>query len=362
MSSTSKQGVTTNASTMVSIVLPAYNEAAGLGTVIESIRTVVQDTMMHYEIIIVDDGSSDKTYEEIKRFNTLDPNVKGIRLSRRFGKESALLVGLRAAVCGAVISMYADLQHPPELIPQMLEEWRNGAQVVHGVKQDSKAAGAFTRLSAALFNKMISLTSELDMRGASDFKLLDRSVVRLIVDELPERGRFFRGLAGWVGFKQATVLFDVRKRDAGDGKWSGYALVDLALTAFTSFTSAPLRLVSILGVVTLILGILISAEALWSWFRGYAVSGFVTIIITLLLIGSFIMISLGIIGEYIAKIFDEVKNRPSYLIESVCGFANIDSLQSNEDRLPAQRDEISSLLSTKLQSADHHVLPSDGSR
>ncbi len=311
-----------DSSLVVSVVLPAHNEASGLGAAVESIRKVIHSSGMSYEIIIVDDGSNDETCKEIERLNAVDGNIKGIRLSRQFGKESALLAGLRAADGAVSITMDADLQHPPALIPQMLEKWRAGARVVHAVKRDRQIDGWLTRSSVALFNKLLSLTSGFNMRGASDFKLLDRTVIDLLVHHLPERGRFYRGLAGWAGFEQSRVPFDVVERDTGSGKWSGFALFDLALTAITSFTSAPLRVITILGAVTLVFGIIVSVEALWSWFRGYAVSGFVTIIITLLLIGSFIMISLGIIGEYIAKIYAEVKDRPPYIVASTCGFDN----------------------------------------
>lgn len=312
--------MTTVGSSVVSVVLPAHNEALGLSGAVESVRKVLDSSELRYEIIVVDDGSSDETFKEIERLNAIDSIIKGIRLSRAFGKESALLAGLRVADGTVAITMDADLQHPPELIPQMLDKWRNGAKVVHAVKRDRQVDGWFTRSSAAVFNKLLSLTSGLNMQGASDFKLLDRTVIDLLVHELPERGRFYRGLAGWAGFEQASVPFDVVERDTGSGKWSGFALFNLALTAITSFTTVPLRVITILGAVTLIFGIIVSAEAIWSWFRGYSVSGFVTIIITLLLIGSFIMISLGIIGEYIAKIYAEVKDRPPYIVESTCGF------------------------------------------
>lgn len=321
-------GTAVGSSLVVSIVLPAHNEASGLGAVVESIRKVMHTSDAGCEIIVVDDGSSDETFQEIERLNAIDGNIKGIRLSRKFGKESALLAGLRAAAGASAITMDADLQHPPDLIPKMLKEWRNGARVVHAVKRDRQSDGWLMRSSAALFNKLLSLTSGLNMRGASDFKLLDRSVIELLVHDLPERGRFYRGLAGWAGFEQSSIPFDVIERDTGSGKWSGLALFDLALTAITSFTSAPLRVITILGAVTLVFGIIVSVEALWSWFRGYAVSGFVTIIITLLLIGSFIMISLGIIGEYIAKIYAEVKDRPPYIVESTCGFDTNSGSQS----------------------------------
>lgn len=312
--------IETGSQHILSVVLPAHNEAPVLGRVVDSVRGVLRESGSCYEIIIVDDGSTDNTFPEVERLSGSDHNIKGLRFSRNFGKESALLAGLRAADGAAVITMDADHQHPPQLIHLMLQKWREGFKVVHAVKRNRESDGWFTRTNAALFNGLMTLTTGLDMYNASDFKLLDRTVVDVIVNQLPERGRFYRGLAGWVGFEQTSVPFDLVERENGGGKWSGLALIDLAITAVTSFTSVPLRLVTILGVVTLVFGIVVSAEALWSWFQGYAVSGFVTIIITLLLIGSFVMISLGIIGEYVAKIYQEVKHRPGYVVESKCGF------------------------------------------
>ena len=305
---------------LLSIVIPAHNEAGILKAALDRIKSTLDQAGLNSEIIVVDDGSTDETFNLVARLADSVQGLKGISLSRKFGKESALLAGLRAAAGEVVVTMDADLQHPPHLIPTLLDEWRSGARVVHAVKRSRDADSWTTRTGAAVFNGVLSRASGLDMRDASDFKLLDRTAVDLITEQLPERGRFYRGLAGWVGFEQRRVPFDVVERDEGAGKWSRLALVDLAVTAITSFTSAPLRLITLLGMVTLVFGLIVSVEALWSWFHGDAVSGFVTIIITLLMIGSFIMMSLGIIGEYIAKIYDEIKQRPQYVIESTCGF------------------------------------------
>ena len=312
--------MTTSSPSLLSIVIPAHNEAGILEAAVDRIKATLDQAGLNSEIIVVDDGSTDATFNLVARLTDTVQGLKGISLSRKFGKESALLAGLRAAVGEVVVTIDADLQHPPHLIPALLDEWRSGARVVHAVKRSRDADSWYSRMGASMFNRVLSRASGLDMRDASDFKLLDRTAVDLITDQLPERGRFYRGLADWVGFEQRRVPFDVVERDEGAGKWSRLALVDLAVTAITSFTSAPLRLITILGMVTLVFGLIVSIEALWSWFHGDAVSGFVTIIITLLMIGSFIMISLGIIGEYIAKIYDEIKQRPQYVIESTCGF------------------------------------------
>lgn len=232
-----------------------------------------------------------------------------------------MLAGLDYSQGQAVITMDADLQHPPELIPVMLDAWQKGAMVVHAVKESRGNDSVVTRMRANVFNNLVSWLGGIDLHNASDFKLLDRKVVDAICLKLPERERFYRGLTDWVGFQTAKVPFTVDARMSGEGKWSLLQLLKLALTAMVSFTSAPLRIVTFMGALTLILALFVGVDAIITWWHGIAVSGFATTIIVLLLIGSFIMISLGIIGEYIAKIYEEVKGRPSYLVERA---ANID--------------------------------------
>ncbi len=303
----------------ISVVIPAHNEATGIARAVEVIGGIVGGCTPAWEIIIVDDGSRDDTFNRIQALARQDPRVKGLRLSRNFGKEAALLAGLRAARGDAVVTIDADLQHPPSLIPEMVEHWRRGAKIVDAVKRRRATDGSLIRFRARMFNAVITRLSGVNLENASDFKLLDSKVVDTIARGLPERQRFYRGLSEWVGFKRASVQFDVEERLDGQGKWTLMKLVELATTALVSFTSAPLRIVTILGFATLILGLYVAADAVVSWLRGVAVSGFATTIITLLIIGSFIMISLGIIGEYIAKIYDEIKARPAYLIEATEG-------------------------------------------
>ena len=308
----------------VSIVIPAHNEAAGIEHAIEELKRVMGELPTDYELIIIDDGSHDGTFSRVEKLAEQDRKIKGLRFSRNFGKESALLAGLEVASGDIVITIDADLQHPPELIPALLEQWREGFKVVHAVKQDRAQDSMFSRFRASVFNSLLTRIGGIDVRNSSDYKLLDRAAVDVIVKRLPERRRFYRGLADWIGFEQVTVPFVVAERNAGKGKWSIFSLADLAITAIVSFTSAPLRIVTFLGLLTLVFGMLVAGETLWSWMHGRAVSGFATIIITLLIIGSFIMISLGIIGEYIAKMYDEIKGRPAYLVSSRCGFDDKD--------------------------------------
>lgn len=301
---------------MLSVVIPAYNEGSGIENTVNQIVEILTAANTSWEIIIVDDGSKDQTYQIICQLAQGDTRIKGIALSRNFGKEAALFAGLEHAIGDAIITIDADLQHPPRLIPEMVEKWRSGAQIVHAVKRNRNKESVGKTTGAYLINQMISVLGGININNSSDYKLLDREIVEIIIYKLPERERFFRGLTSWIGFEEEYIYFDVENRQGDKSKWSFWSLLELSITALTSFTSLPLRIVTLLGIVTLILGFFIASEAIWSLIQGKAVSGFATIIITLLIIGSFIMISLGIIGEYIAKIYEEVKARPMYLAKS----------------------------------------------
>ena len=304
----------------VSVIIPAFNEATGIEDAIRTIGDILRQCAVNHEIIVVDDGSRDGTFEKVRAVSERNPAVRGICLSRNFGKESAILAGLQAARGEAVITIDADLQHPPELIPEMIRRWRAGARVVHAVKRDRSGDGLWVRLRAAFVNQLLKWFGGIETKNASDFKLLDRVAVDAVVRLLCERHRFYRGLSQWVGYAQETIPFDVAVRKSGVGKWSNPALINLGVTAIVSFTTAPLRIVSVLGFATLCFAFAVATETLWSVYRQRAVSGFATLEVTMLLIGSFIMISLGIVGEYIAKIYEETKARPNFLETARCGF------------------------------------------
>jgi len=322
----------------ISVVIPAYNEAQGIQLTVTEIVNVLENCEISWEIIIVDDGSCDETYQKILELAAIDVRIKGIALSRNFGKEGAMLAGLESSTGRAVILIDADLQHPPELIPEMINKWQAGAQIVHAIKRHRKTDSIAKKTAAFCINQLISQLAGIDVNNASDFKLLDRKIVDIIY-ELPEKERFLRGLTRWIGFSQDSIFFDVETRRQGDdSKWSVWDLMELSITALTSFTSAPLRIITFLGFATLLLGIIVTTDALLSWFGNEAVSGYTTIIVCLLLIGSFIMISLGIIGEYIAKIYEEVKARPHFLVKASVGLNKKNSpekiyidVQSNTD-------------------------------
>lgn len=324
---------------LLSVVVPAHNEAVGIEHSIGVLRTLLERLDVLWEIIVVDDGSQDDTYAVVHRLSLGDPRIRGVRLSRNFGKEAALLAGLQASRGDAVVTIDADLQHPPALIPQMLEAWRQGARLVHAVKRRRDTDSAWARWRARRFNALVKRLAGIDLDNASDYKLLDRTVVDVLVRELRERSRFYRGLAEWVGYPSVRLEFDVEERQHGSSKWSLWALIELATTALISFTSAPLRIVTILGFFTLLFGALVATEALIGWARGMAVSGFTTTIITLLIIGSVIMISLGVIGEYIAKIYDEIKARPIYLVQEQTHEASLPVTEGHVGQAPAIHTE-----------------------
>ena len=306
-------------SPFISAIVPSYNEGQGLAIAIKVIAETLDTCESDWEIIVVDDGSNDDTFQQVDLLSTYDSRIKGVSLSRNFGKEAAIIAGLKQATGQAVIIIDADLQHPPALIPDMIEQWRLGAQIIHCVKSNRKSDSLRKRGSAYFINHLISSFGGININNSSDFKLLDREIVDILVHQLPERERFFRGLTSWLGFSEHYLYFDVASRQGDKSKWSFIKLFELAITALISFTSFPLRIITILGFSTLLLSFFVIADAFISFANNNAVSGFVTLIICLLVIGSFIMISLGIIGEYIAKIYEEVKNRPHYLIKASIG-------------------------------------------
>lgn len=304
---------------LLSVVLPAYREEAGIERMLGALEDVLGSMTQAFEVIVVDDGSPDRTFEVVSGLCLARPWLRAIRFSRNFGKEAALLAGLEAAQGEAVITMDADLQHPPASIPQFLAAWERGAQVVNGVKVDRSEDNFCYASIADAMTRVISRMTGISLRAASDFKLLDRDVVNILVANLTERERFFRGLSHWVGFLQEDVPFKVAASTRRQRTWTVGRLARLTTTALVSFTSAPLQIITILGLTTLLLAVLLGSEALWSRLSGRAVSGFTTLILTLLTVGSFIMISLGILGAYIAKIFEEIKGRPIYLVAERVG-------------------------------------------
>jgi dolichol-phosphate mannosyltransferase len=282
------------------------------------VGAIMREANIDYELLFVDDGSKDSTWAMIEQAAQLDKNVVGVHFSRNFGKEAAMFAGLEQAKGDCCAVMDCDLQHPPEKLVEMYRLWEQGYEVIEGVKEDRGQESGFHRFAANSFYGLISKATGMDMSSSSDFKLLDRKVVDTL-NAMPERNVFFRALSYWVGYKQATVSYCVQERTAGESKWSTKSLIKYALTNITSFSSAPLHIVTVLGIVMLIVSVVLGVTALVQKICGVALGGFTTVILLLLFASSIIMISLGIIGYYIARIYDEIKGRPRYIVSKICG-------------------------------------------
>lgn len=303
---------------ILSIVIPAYCEERMIAKAHDTISKLMRQSEIEYEFVFVDDGSKDNTWEEICRISEKDPYVVGIHFSRNFGKESAIYAGMAQASGDAVVVMDCDLQHPPETVVEMYRLWMEGYEVVEGIKLDRGKESIFHKKSAGLFYRIMSRAVGIDMQNASDFKLMDRKVVEVLLS-MPERNTFFRALSSWVGFKSAAVEFEVREREEGTSKWSFKSLFKYALSNITSFTSLPLHFVTVSGFVVFLAAVVMAVQTLIRYFSGNAVEGFSTVILLILFIGSMIMLSLGIIGYYLSKMYDELKHRPKYIISRISG-------------------------------------------
>lgn len=303
---------------MISVILPSYNEEKMISVAADTICGIMEGENIDCELLFVDDGSRDKTWAEICAAAEKHPQVVGLHFSRNFGKEAAMFAGLEKAKGDCCVVIDCDLQHPPEKIVEMYRLWEQGYEVVEGIKEDRGEESGLHRFAANTFYRLISWATGMDMSDASDFKLLDRKVVDTL-NSMPERNVFFRALSYWVGFKKTSVSYCVRERTAGESKWSTKSLIKYALTNISSFSSAPLHIVTVLGAVTLVCAVVFGIIALVQKFSGAALGGFTTVILLLLFIGSAIMISLGIIGYYIARIYDEIKGRPRYIISEIRG-------------------------------------------
>lgn len=298
----------------ITVIIPVYNEESQICENIEIIRKHLAETGMDYMILLVDDGSTDGTWFRLKIISEEIPGIKALRLSRNFGKEAALCAGLEAFEGDACIIMDADLQHPPSLIHEMVHLWKDeGYEVVEGVKALRGNESMINRVGANLFYNILSKLSGFNIKQASDFKLLDKKVVSAL-RSMNEKDTFFRGMSAWVGYSRVSIPFNVGMRREGVSKWSFFKLCSLAVKAITSFSSFPLQIVTFMGVLFLAGALVLGAQTLYMKLAGLAYSGFTTVILLLLIIGSCLMISLGIIGTYIARIYDEVKGRPRYII------------------------------------------------
>lgn len=300
----------------LTILVPVKNEEKALPALLASLNTVLEPLSDLYaaHVLIVDDGSEDQTVQVVKNYSSEVYSIGLLSFTRNFGKEAAIAAGIDRCESDACLLMDADSQHPPELIPDMLQAWQDGNQLVECVKRSRGQESFLYKLCSKVFYTSMAKLGSMDLEQASDFKLMDKEIV-LAIRNLPERNRFFRGLVGWMGYPAHRLTFEVPSREHGESSWSTWGLVKFSLSSLTSFTSAPLHIVTVIGVLMLLVSLLIGSITLYQWAIGNAVTGFTTVIILLLMIGSMLMISLGLIGLYVSKIYDEVKSRPSYVIK-----------------------------------------------
>lgn len=300
----------------LSVVIPAHNEEEMLREMVSSLTTVLDTTGLQYEIIFIDDGSVDGTWQKILDTTTTFSNIQGLQLSRCFGKEAAVSAGLDHAQGDLVVVMDGDLQHPPRLIPQMLEIMeKEQADIVDAVKRNRPDQAFLHKLSSKFFNYIFTSLTGYSLANATDYKLFNRKVL-LAWQQMPEKNTFFRGMSSWVGFKHAKILFEVAPRNAGETKWSFFSLLKLAFTAITSFSSSILHLITVAGLIFAFFAIVLALQTLYMKFTGASTDGFTTVILLLLITGSALMLGIGILGEYVARIFEEVKDRPRYIIRN----------------------------------------------
>ena len=289
---------TTNA---LAIIIPVYNEGKAIKKNFTEIYHIVQEDKIPCRFLLIDDGSKDNTWQEIGDLSESFEGVEALRFARNFGKEVDLI-------------MDSDLQHPPRFIKPMLELMdREQADIVNGIKKSRGRESLLYKAAAKSFYNLLKSSAGLDMQSSSDFKLMNRKVIDNL-RRFTERNIFFRGLVDWVGFKNVAFYFEVDERANGTSRFSALGLFKLAFNAILSYTSKPLFLTVFAGLIFLIFAVILGIQTLYNYFSGRAVSGFSTVILLLLFIGSFIMLSIGIIGAYISRIFDEVKGRPRYIV------------------------------------------------
>ncbi|AVM76410.1 glycosyltransferase family 2 protein [Magnetospirillum gryphiswaldense] len=305
---------------VLSLVVPMFNEAGNLDRLFDRLAQVMADLGESYEIVCVDDGSRDDTAVRALEHRRRDPRIKVVELSRNFGKELALTAGLRHTSGQAVVMIDADLQHPPEVIKDMMREWRQGFEMVIAVRRDRDDESAVKRLAAKVFYEVFGRVSEVRLPpGAGDFRLLDRKVVK-VLNAMPEHARFMKGLYAWVGFRQTIIPFDVAERAHGETKFNLFRLWRLAVDGITSFTSLPLKVWTFMGMLVasfaLLYGLLFIVKTL---ILGIDVPGYPSLIVAITFFSGVQLISLGVIGEYLGRVFAEVKNRPLFVVREAHG-------------------------------------------
>ena len=298
---------------LVSVVIPAYNEQQNVRAVYEAVRRSM-DGPEALEIIFVDDGSTDGTAQCVRELRAQSPVVRLIRFGRNFGQQPALMAGLEAARGAAVITLDCDLQHPPELLSRMMEAWRNGAKVVQMVRTKTADAGLFKTLTSKLFYRFVNLISETPvLSGAADYQLLDRAVVDAVL-QFRDRYPFLRGLVGWLGFPATRIEYSAPERSAGKSGYTLGKMLRLSLQAVTGLSSKPLRFSFYFGLLTAVFCVIYALFAVIAMAAGKTVQGWTSVIVIVTFVGAVQLVSIGIVGEYIARVYEQTRGVPRYVI------------------------------------------------
>jgi len=304
---------------IVSVVVPVFNEAPVIAETYRRLKTVLDATNEPYEIIFVNDGSRDQTLTKAKQLWENDPRLKLLSFSRNFGHQAAITAGMDYAVGAAVVVIDADLQDPPEVIPQMIAKWKEGYQVVYGKRLERKGESCFKRITAKLFYRLLRSLTNIEIPvDTGDFRLIDRQVCDAL-KTLPEQNRYVRGLVSWVGFRQTGVEFIREERFAGGTKYPLKKMLKFAADAITAFSDKPLKLATYGGIALTLAGLAELFYTAWAGLNGWDTGGAGLFALNFLVNG-FVLIMLGIVGEYIGRIYDEAKERPLYLISEKLGF------------------------------------------
>lgn len=300
----------------VSIVVPVYNEEDNIAHFVQSVEKVMETLPYAYEILFIDDGSRDRSREILREMGERDPHVQSIFLARNAGHQVALTCGTDHANGDAVITMDGDMQHPPELLPVLLAKWEEGYEIVQTVRLTTEGASLFKRLTSKYYYRLLNAMTDVEIQeGGSDFRLMDRKAV-LALRRYHEHARFIRGIVGAMGFRKTTVEFVAPERFAGQSKFSLHKMISFALDGILAYSVQPLRVAFYVGICSALLAILLFLHVLYETLRGETVAGWSTIVVCSLFFGGMQMMMLGVCGEYIARILQEVKNRPLYLIAS----------------------------------------------
>ena len=298
----------------VSIVVPVYNEEDNIAHFVQSVEKVMETLPYAYEILFIDDGSRDRSREILREMGERDPRVQSIFLARNAGHQVALTCGTDHANGDAVITMDGDMQHPPELLPVLLAKWEEGYEIVQTVRLTTEGASLFKRLTSKYYYRLLNAMTDVEIQeGGSDFRLMDRKAV-LALRRYHEHARFIRGIVGAMGFRKTTVEFVAPERFAGQSKFSLHKMISFALDGILAYLVQPLRAAFYVGICSALLAILLFLHVLYETLRGETVAGWSTIVVCSLFFGGMQMMMLGICGEYIARILQEVKNRPLYLV------------------------------------------------